>query len=235
MSDSEEPLNQIYVTKSDYLKRFFNSELTQLLTSFIDLSIDLVKDTDGFLQSEQNNQQQKLTVYRDQIKHVCQEMPKKILGGLMDATFTDKVKIENLNKVIESVSVYQEAVSYAILLFVGSCMLNKSFRPVWNEKVKKSKKKKPLYLQYAQSVDMIYEMYESVCQLINYLHLSVKQAIAPRIDSNLMPDELAQSMNKSCDELKNHLNGKLKYMLKFSGNAASSQLATSLGDMKLSI
>ena len=247
---------RICVTKSSYLQSISQLELNKLLVCFLDLSINLCQNGEKFLEAEQASNQAQLNQYKSQVKHICSETIFLKLGELISEAFSADLKIERINQLLEKFSSCLEVLSYVALSFAVACHTNKEIKTIWNEQIKKSKKKKALYLQYAESVNAIFGIYETLCHLVNYLHLQLKFIICPSISSrcefvfsqvnstsslttnnSLTPSnqlgDIGQSYQKSFDELKNHMNNKLKYLLKLSGNTVSSQLAVSLESLKL--
>ena len=243
MSDnSEEDLYdaelKIYVTKSNYLKRWSQLSLDKILNLFVNLSTDLCQNGAPFLDKEQENKQATLSIYRNSLKDHVASLRKRFdsILAVFEAKTSVNFKIELVNRVLECFSSSLECFSFVITIFT-LCLSSKKIKPIWNEKLKKSKKKKTLYLQYAASIDMLFEIYEILCQIVNYFVNVLKQNICPTIvvltEAKLATvhptfnmntaaqnhlQDIAQSYAKSFTELKNFFNAKLKYLLKFSGS-----------------
>lgn len=236
---------KIYITKSGYLKRWSQLSLDKLLNLFVNLSSDLCQN-EKFIESEQQNNQKNLTAYRDSLKGHFELLQKRFNSLLsvfqsQDEKQRQSFKIENVAKILECFSSSLESVSFIVTIFT-LCLSSKSIKQIWSEKMVKSKKKKGLYLQYAASIDVLFEIYELLCQILYYFVNQLKQNICSSITaltevhfSGVQPtirysqntttvvnplNDVAQSYQKSFDELKNFFGAKLKYLLKFSNNSS---------------
>jgi hypothetical protein len=232
--------------------------LDKLILSFLNLSVNLVDQSEEFLAAEQANNQKELGQLRAQVKSVTSDLVQNSMGKLVTQSFDSNnpagFKIENVNQIVEYFSACLEVVSVLALVFAASTATNKSFKTIWSEKTKRSKKKRTNYLKYTQSVDLIYECYEMLCQLVNFLHLQLKSVICPSIvakcesvysstnstlttptnlTANSQLNDMAQSYYKSFEELRTHFGNKLKYLLRLASNSAASSLAASLDNLKL--
>ena len=232
---------KIYITKSNYLKRWAQLGLDKIFNAFISLSSDLCQDEKKFLNKEQENNQTTLTLYRNSIKEYLQILKKRLNSILIafdssDSKSSSNFKIELVSRLLECFSSSLECFSFILTIFT-LCLSSKHIKPIWNEKLKKSKKKKTLYLQYAASIDILFEIYELLCQILSYFASELKQKVCQSITalteakcSNVSStlanasqtqnhlSDIAQSYLKSFNELRNFFNAKLKYLLKFSGN-----------------
>jgi hypothetical protein len=236
------------VTKSNYLNTIHSLGLDQLLTGFLTLATNLAGQSDelSYLATEQGNNQKELAELRSQVKATVAEIVHNRVGKLITETFTEnsEFKVENVNALLEMLSACLEIVSHVALVFAASTAASRVVKLVWHERTKRSKKKKTTYLKYAQAVDAVYEVYEALCQLVNGLHVQLKFAVCPWVASKCESavsvasggsqlSDVAQSYQKSFEELRGHFAGKLKYLLRLSSNAASGGLATSLENLKL--
>jgi hypothetical protein len=239
---------KIYITKSGYFKRWSQLSLDKLLNLFVNLSSDLCQN-EKFIESEQQNGQKSLSGYKDSLKGHFELLQKRFNSLLSvfqskDDKQRQSFKIENVAKILECFSSSLESLSFITTIFT-ICLSSKNIKQIWGEKMVKSKKKKGLYLQYAASIDALFEIYELLCQILYYFVTQLKQNICPSITSltevhfsGVQPtfkysqnpgtvvnplSDVAQSYQKSFDELKNFFGAKLKYLLKFSNNANLSQ------------
>ena len=225
---------KIYVTKSFYLKRWSQLRLNQLINAFVNLSSDLCFD-EKFLDKEQAGQQSHLTQYRDNLKEHFDFLKKRIDQELCN--FNGEFNIDVVPRLLELFSSSLEAISFVLIIFTLT-LSNSRIKAVWTERVKKSKKKKPLYVQYAGAIDLLFEVFELLCQLINYYQLKLKQVVCSNIvaltqktcqhiKSTVGPadatqgslNDIGQSYLRSFEELKSIFSAKLKYLLRFSGNS----------------
>ena len=237
---------KIHVTKSNYFSRWSQLNLDKILNCFINLSSDLCQN-EKFLDTEQANEQKTLINYRDLIKSLSDSTKEKLEVILAD--YKADYQIEKIARIIECFSASLECLSYATLVFTA-CLSSQRMKSIWSEKLKKSKKKKGLYAQYALSVDVVYEIFELLTNLINFYPTQLKQNVCPNVlsltqalftdqqstiklvnpnSSNVSLNDIAQSYSKSFDELKTNFSLKLKYLSKFAGNSSIfSQIMESL-------
>ena len=239
--DSIDSHLKIYITRSNYLKRWSQLNLDKILNAFVSLSSDMCEDKKKFLEMEQENNQTNLKIYRNSIKEYFQILKNRlnsIINGfnLEDIKTCSSFKIELVSRLLECFSSSLECFSFILTIFT-LCLSSNQIKPIWNEKLKKSKKKKTLYLQYAASIDILFEIYELLCQMLNYFTSELRQKVCQSItalteakcssvkstlssasQSQNHLNDVAQSYLKSFNELRNFFNAKLKYLLKFSGN-----------------
>ena len=152
----------------------------------------------------------------------------------------DNFKIEKVAKLLECLTASLECFSFSILMFTA-CLSSQRIRAMWTEKVKKSKKKKGPYAQHAVSIDLVYEIFEILINLMSFFSIQLKQVICPNISSQTQAlfssqqstiklggssgstfylNDINMSYVKSFDELKSNFNHKLKYLSKFAGNSS---------------
>jgi N-terminal acetyltransferase B complex non-catalytic subunit len=243
---------RIYVTKSNYFKRFYLLGSNKIINDFINLTCDLCQNN-TFLDDEQSNGQQTLTKYRDSLKQHFDSMREKINKLVLSLRneSANIFKLEYISRILESFSCSLEAISYVVLLY-ALCLTSSKLKPIWSEKTKKSKKKKSQYAQYAPCIDVLFEIYELLCALVNFFVQRLKQDICPHIVQfvdknvhNIQPtilskttqtshlSDLPQSYLKSFEDLKIAFNQKLDMMLKLSGNPSTIQLPQ-IDSLKLS-
>jgi len=232
---------KIYITKSNYLKRWSQLNLDKILNTFISLSSELSQDEKKFLDKEQENNQINLKQYRDSLKDSFQTLKKRLSSILnvfdpANPKSSSNFKIELVSRLLECFSSSLECFSFILTVFT-LCLSAKHIKPIWTEKLKKSKKKKTLYNQYAASIDILFEIHEMLCQILNFFVSELKQKVCQSItnliearcsnvsstlpnamQSNVHLNDIAVSYLKSFNELRNFFNAKLKYLLKFSGN-----------------
>jgi uncharacterized membrane-anchored protein YhcB (DUF1043 family) len=229
---------KIYITKSNYLKRWPQLGLDKVLNVFVSLSSDLCQSQNAFLQAEQQNQQPNLKACRDSLKEHFASLKKRFDSLLNNFEVNNSnFKIELVSKCLECFSSSLECFSFVLTIFT-LCLSSTQIKPIWNEKIKKSKKKKTLYLQFAASIDIVSEIYEMLCQMLSYFVGQLKQRLCENIvtltevkcssiSPTIMRDQqnvanhlsdVAPSYLKSFNELRNFFNAKLKYLLKFSGS-----------------
>ena len=79
-------------------------------------------------------------------------------------------------------------------------------------------------MQNASSIDLIYSLYEMLCQLINYLNMQLDSEECKKIveQSIFEQPEIGASFGNSFDEMKKVYAAKLKYLLKFNADNKSS-------------
>ena len=140
-------------------------------------------------------------------------------------------KIDGLNRILECFTSCLEATSFIIIIFTSSLM-HKELKPIWSEKMKKSKKKKGLYIQYGASIDVVFEIYEQLCHLVSYLNTQLKYVCdcvlnltenyinkSISVASNIQYlNDIPQSYLKSFEDVRKVFNSKLNHLLKFTGN-----------------
>lgn len=133
---------KIHVTKSFYMKRWSMLGLNQLVSTFVGLSSDLVpSNVLKFLGEEMGNGQKCLSAHKANVDSIF-EMVQKEINQLVLCLFEEKkLTPEHLPRLIECFSALVEAVSFISVIFTV-CLSNETFKPVWNEKIKKAKKKK---------------------------------------------------------------------------------------------
>ncbi len=134
---------KIHVTKSYYMSRWTMLGLNKLISTFVAISSDLVPyNVARFLDEETRNGQKCLNAYKSSVDSTVDTVQKEI-DQLVLSIFEEKKRAVECGvpRLIECFSALMEAVSFASVLFT-LCLSNESFKPVWSEKVKKSKKKK---------------------------------------------------------------------------------------------
>ena len=252
--ESEEEYDKnvkINVTKSMYLKRWSDLKLDELVKTFVQLTNDLIRG-ESFFEDELKNEQKHLITYKASLEGVYESLNGKVAAMALVFKETSGTPLENISRILESFSASLESLSYVILI-VSMCLSSNQVKPIWTEKVKRSKKKKGVYAQFGQSIDLLFNIYELLCKMVNLFHHEIKETICPNIAKftqshlNVQPtlktlnqianntsylNDIQQSYSKSFDELKNGFNLKLKYLTKFSGNQ-SIQLATSVQNLKI--
>jgi hypothetical protein len=237
---------KIYVTKSFYLKRWTQLSLNRLVSLFVSLGSDIcAENVLEFLTQDQKNNQSSLVKYRDEFRNITDSVTARF-STIMQLFDEKNFKIDGLNRIIECFSASLEAISFVIIVLTLG-LSHRDLKPLWSEKLKKSKKKKGLYLQYGSSIDILFEIFENLCHLVNYLGNQQLKQIAcanvlnltdscvikslTNIENKQYVNDLAQSFSKSFEELRKLFNAKLAYLLKFSGSTI--QLNNSLENLKL--
>ena len=223
---------KIYITKSFYLKRFTQLNLNNLINTIVGLTCDLCQnDLPAYLAQEQQNNQLNLIQYREKFKTACETLKNKFTTIIKLMNDENSFKIDGLNRILECFTSCLEAISFIIIIFTSSLM-HKELKPIWSEKMKKSKKKKGLYVQYGASIDVVFEIYEQLCHLVSYLNTQLKyvcdcvlnlteQYINKSISvaSNIQYlNDIPQSYLKSFEDVRKVFNSKLNHLLKFTGN-----------------
>lgn len=135
---------KIYVTKSFYLNRWSQLSLDKIIALFTNLTSELsVSVLLKFLEKEQQNNQKELNNYRDDLRTNFKQFKLKLNEFMInfDKNKSKEFKIENVASILECFSSSLEAISFVIVL-VSMALSNATLRPIWIEKVKKSKKKK---------------------------------------------------------------------------------------------
>jgi N-terminal acetyltransferase B complex non-catalytic subunit len=228
---------KVYITKSNYFSRWSELNLDKLMICLVNLSSDLCQN-EKFLDNQLITDHKELKTYKDLFKQSAD-----LLRSRLDLIINDlnkNFKIEKISKLLECFTASLECLSFSILMFTA-CLTSQRMRPLWSEKMKKSKKKKGLYAQHVVSVDLIYEIFEILINLISFYSTQLKQVICPNISSQTQAlfssqestikltgssvssvylNDISQSYVKSFDELRSNFNHKLKYLSKFSGNSS---------------
>lgn len=119
----------IFLAKSEYFKRFSQLKLNTLLIKFFNLACDLAQG-ESFLEKEHLS----LNTYKIEINEILQSIKDSI----------ENLNESNVGEILESFSALGELLSYVILILTSS-LSSKSLKPIWTEKCKKSKKKKPSF------------------------------------------------------------------------------------------
>lgn len=248
--EKSDSLLKIHVSKSFYLERFSQLGLDKLITTFLNLTSELsVSSVLAFFTKEKDSNQNLLIGYKDELKLFLKTIQLKINKAVEIFNEDGKFKIEYVAKILEYFSSSLEALSFIIVLFTMS-LSNGILKPIWTEKVKKSKKKKGQYVDNAASVDRLFDIYELLCQTVYFFNLHLDKNICSKIlsltqeacvnktstiqgqsTSSYLTD-IGQSFSKSFDEMKNIYSAKLKYLLKFS-EKMNVQLETSLENLKI--
>lgn len=198
---------KIYNTKSNYLKRFSQLNLDNLINLFVGLSSDLLKFERFFEQEIE-----KLMNYKSDFEKQC---------DLIRQSYEDLVRVKSVGDNIEMLSCSLESISFVIVILT-SCLSTEYFRPIWAERCKKSKKKKASFLKYAQASDLLYEIYETLVQLTADFVASLNEVPSTFGEEESRVElltEIQNSFNKSFEELKRVFGLKLKFLQKFSNNS----------------
>ncbi len=235
--DSKLDYQKCYVTQSNYLSRWPQLYLDQVLFTFVSLSSDLSQN-EKFLDNELANQQETLIKYRDSFIRNSNALKSKIEQMVND--LKENYQIENVANLLECFAASLECLSYVIILLTAS-LSSQQMRPLWSEKMKKSKKKKGPYAQYSVCIDIVYEIFDDLFKLVCFYSNELKQTICPNILSLTQAlfssqqstikivntntsasylNDIAQSYSKSFEEIRANFNSKLKFMSKFAGNSA---------------
>jgi N-terminal acetyltransferase B complex non-catalytic subunit len=256
--DEYESKLKIYIPKSNYLKRWAQLNLNVILNTFVNLCTELCEN-DRFIAEQQENGQAELNAHVSSLKKSFESLVLKIdiiLEPFENEQNATQLNVEFMNRIIECFSSSLECFSFVIILFTLS-LSSKNLVTLWSEKLKKSKKKKGQYAQCAATVDKIYDIYEIVCQLINFYTVKLKEITSAKIlkltqslfkntnptimytNSTATQPAIANSLTdisysyvKSFEELTNVYNAKLKYLLKFAHNT-NVKLATSIESLKI--
>ncbi|RNA02824.1 N-alpha-acetyltransferase auxiliary subunit [Brachionus plicatilis] len=203
---------EIFNSKSNYLKEFLKLNLDKIVTNFVHLIADMALGED-FLANDSQVQN-----YRNTFKKLFENFELE----------APDANTESLSAVLESLSAVVETLSIFIVNLV-SVLGNEFYKPIWTEKCKKSKKKKGVYLKYAQTVDMLFEIYEFLFDALNKLlnnfdkfklSASFVDGLIQKIDDQSVDfSDLTQSYRKSFEELRKIYSAKVKFLLKFSQNS----------------
>ncbi|CAF0760646.1 unnamed protein product [Brachionus calyciflorus] len=230
-NQSQEPDLEVFNTYSNYLNRFKLLGLDKVLRLFVNLTCDLSKN-EKFLEKELlDGENSKLKQYKLDLVETFQSIESNLKIQIEQSNEKSAFKIENVNHLLECLSSIIEILSSLIIVLIA-CLINSFYRPIWNEKCKKSKKKKGPYLKYTQSIDCLYEMYEYMNEFLNKVLGNIDQV---KVMLNLVEDsvskvnenfsnnktqidmsDVVQSYKKSFDELRKIYSAKSKFLNRFS-------------------
>ncbi len=123
-------------TKSFYLSRWSQLGLDRLIRLFASLGTELTSgNCADFLVKEAASGQAVLKGWKAELKGAIDRLVagfEEVLGG---------EGLEKVARIIECFSASLECVSFAVIL-LAMCLSNECLKPIWAEKMKKSKKKK---------------------------------------------------------------------------------------------
>ena len=214
-NNQEIPNLEIFNGKSTYLKTFISLKLDKIVNTFVNLISDMAQE-----ESFMTNNSLVLS-YKNDFEKLFEKLK-------LDCPDSNSFGTESLNNILESLSAISETLSVFLMALVY-ILNNEFYKPIWTEKCKKSKKKKGAYLKYAQTADMLFQIYEVLFNALNSLlnnwdkyKLNIKNLddlIQSLGDQSTDLSDLTQSFTKSFDELRKIYFAKVKFMLKYSQNS----------------
>lgn len=214
-NDQIESNLEIFNVKSTYLQTFRTLNLDKIVTTFVNLISDMARG-DSFMT---NNSL--VLNYKNDFKKLFEKLE-------LDCPESSSFQTEKLTNLLESLSAISETLSIFLIALVF-ILNNEFYKPIWTEKCKKSKKKKGAYLKYAQTADMLFEIFEVLFDKLNDLlnnfdkyKLSIKLAddfIQSLGEQSTDLSDLTQSYSKSFDELHKVFSARIKFLLKYCQNS----------------
>lgn len=201
------------------MKRWSQLGLDKFVNVFIRLSSDLSNaNFIEFLSKQKATDNQAIDQYLTDAKATSNKLKSELkqLCGIFAGDFN----LCHVSRLLESVSAALEAISFVIVLLT-MCLSNEVMKPVWSEKVKKSKKKKGIYAQNSPAVDGVFSVYENLCQLVNHVQVLLAQEVCVKVGECANKacggefPEIGRSYEKSFEEMSSIFAAKLKYLVKF--------------------
>lgn len=243
--------------KSNYLERLNELNLIKLVNLFISLGTKFMTNK-SFLDMESTETNNKhLLNFKQDFDSIHTHIIQKIDSLLVEYESNVEISLSLIARLIESLSGSLEVISFSLIIFVACLNLN-HVKPIWNERFKKSKKKKDTYLKYSTSIEIIHEIYDKFCHLIGYYGIVLKDKLASakvvskceslfaQVEATFKNsiqvkkgnatsggglNDISNSYAKSLDDLKKSFNSKLKILLKLSSN--STDISDYLENLKI--
>lgn len=230
----------VFGPKSTSLKRLNELGLLKLVNVFIRLGVQIIGNKEFLNDEGIRNQNKNLIEIKQELIDIFATIKQTLSIFLKEYDISDSTSpLASVTKLLESLSGALECVSFCLIVFIA-CLSMDYMRPIWTERIKKSKKKKDAFLKYATTIDMIREIYEQFTHIVTYFVWVLRDkltnaSLASKCDTlfakieatpKLVQDEknattqhfsnISLSYKKSCDDLKRVFISKLKILLKLS-------------------
>lgn len=154
----------------------------------------------------------------------------------------DEFVLSQLGSLVECLNAALESLSACVVTF-AVCVYTPRVRPLWVERIRKSKKKKDAsYAKYAVGIDLLYDLLEQLLNTCAHVILALRDRLGAttittrcehvfshaqatftnpyhQLDAKTTFANISSSYNKAFDDLKKCFGSKVKILLKLSSTS----------------
>lgn len=175
-TDSNKQINAFSPT-STYLSRLADLGLLRLVNLFVRLASETLTCKTFMDDESSRNGNKNLLEIKTGIEEVFVVIKKTMSEKLTEFESSDSSSALSVAATLmEALSGALECISFVVIVLVA-CVSSTQVRPVWNERMKKSKKKKESFAKYAATIELIKEIQDQLALMNAYFVWMLKDKL----------------------------------------------------------